>query len=355
MTEKIIRQDNSVLTGYFDDRPIDFNYGDYVQHDEKGKKKGRLFHRYNFHVFNYLGIVTERWMAGLAAVSLGFLDNVFAYLIDRGRGIVYQYNSIKPTIFAPSGLYRGVQPDRYDVAFRKGRSELAISKDASGKSLELRARFDRDLSVEASFEYDLKKQRPLRVANTSGLTHWGFTEKNLLARTKKIAISRGGETLDAEPGRTFLIYDFSAGYMLRHTEWFWIAFSGSDGRTGKPVGGNFAINNNYPVFSENGLWIGGERFYFHNNIVYSFRDNDPAKEWNLYTVNEKGTKDGRLDMVFVPGSAPDFVRQEYLSTGLVNSNFRQLFGTISGSYREGKKKYSFSDIFAIAETHSADW
>ncbi len=355
MTIKIVRNDNSIAAGYLEGEPINFNWQDYRLRGETGKSLFNIPKRFRFHVFNYLGIIAGDYLVGLAAVSLGYADNVFAYLIHPKKGSIFEYKNIIPTLFRPSGLYSSCQPDNYTITYRKRNAAFRISKDARSSSLDVQANINDTLIMDIKFEYDLKKQQALRVADSSGLSNWGFTEKCPLARTREIRLSFEGNLVDVRPEDSFLIYDFSAGFMHRHTEWFWTAFSGRDESSGDLVGGNFATNNNYPLYSENGLWIGKKRYYFYNNIAYSFKGNDPSREWSIYTVDEKGRPDKKMELIFQPGPAPEFLRRENVNMLFISSRFSQFFGRVSGTYREGKKKYRFSDIYGISETHSTDW
>ncbi|HOO71982.1 MAG TPA: DUF2804 family protein [Spirochaetota bacterium] len=355
MTIKIIRPDNSIEAGYLEGEPLNFNCEDYRLHNAAGKTITGIRRRFRFHIFNYLGIITGEHLIGLAAVSLGFADNVFAYIIDLKKGMLFEYKNITPTVFGPSSLYSAYQPDNYNISFSKKNASLAISKHARKSLLEVNARFSDTLTINGQFDYDMKKHLPLRVADSAGLSNWGFTEKCPRALTRSLSVAYKGSEIRVKPEETFLIYDFSAGFMHRHTEWFWTAFSGRDKSSGDFIGGNFATNNNYPLYSENGLWIGKKRYYFYNNIAYSFKKNDPHQEWSLYTVDERGRPDKKLELVFKPAHSPEFLREENINMLLIRSSFSQYFGRVSGVYRDGRKKINFSNIYGISETHSTDW
>ncbi len=111
--KSIIGPDNRVAYGVYDE-PVDFNVQDFALWNFFGKEIKGLKKRFAFHSFNYLGISSGDYFVGLAAVRLGYLNTVFAYVYKFGEGRIFNYDAKNP---GDAGLSFPADPDEYRVPF----------------------------------------------------------------------------------------------------------------------------------------------------------------------------------------------------------------------------------------------
>ncbi|EMI69489.1 DUF2804 domain-containing protein [Leptospira noguchii] len=71
---KIIGTENKVNYGVFDG-PVEFNHKEFQLLDFFGKEISGFRKRFAFKKFNYIGIITDEFLIGFAAVSLGYVYN----------------------------------------------------------------------------------------------------------------------------------------------------------------------------------------------------------------------------------------------------------------------------------------
>ncbi|TFH42065.1 MAG: DUF2804 domain-containing protein [Chrysiogenales bacterium] len=335
----IIGPDNRVRYGCIDE-PVDFNYRDFRLLDFLGRETGRLRKRFAFHKFNYLGVITDRFIVGFAAVDLTYAHNVFAYLFDYAGGLLYEYDALWP---GNARLNFNTHPDEYAIDFRKGATRLRVEKSHARGELSFDAMFQGRLRATGSAPYGLESHRPLRVLNPSEPTRWTFTEKRAGMVPDLIRIELDGKPLPFDLSKTTLVYDWSGGYLRRRTDWFWAAFSGFRGRI--PVGGNIATLVNESCFNENAFWIGDKRTRVRQ-CVFDFDLGDTGKPWRV------GDEGGSVDMAFYPEGE----RSHVVNAMVVKTAFHQMIGSFRGTLRpEGGKALKLDGVRGFTEYHRALW
>jgi len=336
---KLIGENNKVNYGSIDE-PIDFNYKDFKLLNFFGKEIKGIKKKFAFHKFNYIGIIADEYLVGFAAVSLGYMHNVFAYLFDYKKGVIYEYNAIG--LGDEKKLLFGVNPDEYEISFRKGRTKLHITKSHTQGKLIVDADFEGRLKVNAIIPYNLENSKPLRVLNPSEPSRWTFTEKCSPLVPESIGVSFEG--LELEYTNVSVLYDWSGGYLRRHTNWYWAAFSGILPDT-MQIGANIAALVNESYFNENAFWINGNRTRSHQ-CIFDFDVSDPYKPWRIW--NEAGTIDIKFN--------PEGERSENINAVLIKTAFRQFVGKFSGILKpENGNSVEFSDVYGFTEYHRAKW
>ncbi|TGL49667.1 DUF2804 domain-containing protein [Leptospira wolffii] len=339
--QKIIGPDNQVRYGVWDG-PIDFNYRDFSLLDFFGKEIKGLKKRFAFHSFNYLGIMMEDCLVGIAAVSLGYAYNVFCYLYKYDEGKVFEFDEKGPDLGL--ALKFPANPDEYEILFKKGSSFLEIRKSHSEGKLSLNADFGKKLRISGDFPYSLASHNPLRVLNPSEPTRWTFTEKCSPLVPDRISVKYANRELARDPYRTTMVYDWSAGYLRRETNWYWAAFSSVLPEGGK-IGANFAALVNESFFPENAYWIDSKRQRV-SRCIFDFSQKDPYKPWRLWD------EEGRLRLEFEPKGE----RKEKMNLIWTKLYFRQFVGKFSGSLRpESGKEVQFKDVWGFTEFHRSLW
>ncbi|WP_036041524.1 DUF2804 domain-containing protein [Leptospira alstonii] len=341
MKTKIIGSENKVNYGVFDG-PVEFNYKEFQLLDFFGKEIRGLKKRFAFKRFNYMGIITEEFLIGFAAVSLGYVYNVFAYLYHYKDGLLYEFDTKGLDI--GNGLQFPADPDEYKIRFKKGSSFLTVDKSHSKGKLHVDAFLGKKLRIRFNADFGLKSHSPLRVLNPSEPTHWTFTEKCSPLIPSSIELAYQNEPLSFDPKKTTILYDWSGGYLRRETNWYWAAFSAIlPNKTS--IGANFAALVNETFFSENAFWINRKRRRVPR-LIFDFSQKDPAKPWKIYD------EEGLVKLEFVPEGE----RKDRMNLIVSKLYFRQFVGKFSGQLRsvEGKN-VSFRDVYGFTEFHRSVW
>ncbi|MBI5845927.1 MAG: DUF2804 domain-containing protein [Deltaproteobacteria bacterium] len=343
--KSIIGPDNRVNYGVFDE-PVNFNSEDFRLWNFFGKEIGGFRKRWAFHAFNYLGISFGDYFVGFAAVRLGYLNTVFAYVYQFGKGLVAQYDAKNPgNMF----LDLPANPDEYAIKFKKGGSFLNLSKSHANKTLSAEANFSGKLAVSLSARYGLDVQTPLRVLNPSEPFRFTFTEKAAPILCDAISVKLNGKELVEDPSQVTILYDWSGGYLRRETNWYWAAFSGfgkNPSGAEIPVGANFAALTNEAFFSENAFWAGVGKRSRVSRVIFEFSAQEPYKPWHLW--DEAGT----VDLTFTPLGE----RSEKVNAVLLKTWFRQFFGSYSGTLTPpGGEPVKLDNVHGVSEFHRALW
>jgi hypothetical protein len=339
---RLIGEKNRVNYGCIDE-PIDFNYRDFRLNGFFDKEIRGLRKRFALHAFNYLGIITDDFLVGMAAVNLGYMQIVFAYLYHYKNGKLFEFNRMFP---GNRSVDFPVNPDEYIINFSKRGSKLRITKSHAHKLLSIDADLGRRFSVTGTFPYGIASHTPLRVLNPTDPTRWTFTEKCAPIQPTTLSIRLDGAPLSLDLSRAALIYDWSGGYMRRDSNWYWAACAGvTKGRKPRRIGINLAALTNESYHSENAFWTDGKRTRISRSI-FDFDPTDPLQPWYIHD------DEGKADLVFSPLG----VHTERINAFFVKSNFRQFIGTFSGTLRPSKgKAVTFDRIYGFTELHRSRW
>ena len=338
--ERLIGEDGRVRYGCVDG-PVDFNHGDFPLRDFFGRRVGRLRRRMALGAFNYVGILGEGFVTGLAAVRLGYLANVFAFHFEY-QGAKGWERSIK---CLPSALAFPMDPDEGAIRYQGRGCGLRLEKSHARAELEVAADFGR-LQVAGRFPYGFAAQ-PLRVVNPScgDPNRFTFTEKCAPLRPEALSVRFDGVERVPDPARVAALYDWSGGFFNRNSNWLWAALAGflADGT---PVGANFAALVNESFYPENAFWLGGERVRAAQ-VIFDYDPEDPRREdWRIHT------EDGQVELRFRPlGERGERTRVPFLKV-----NFRQFVGEYSGWLRDPEgRPVRLDRVPGLAEIHLSVW
>ena len=324
------------------DGPVLFNHEDFPLRSFFGRELGALRRRMALGAFTYLGILGDGFLAGLAAVRLGYAANVFGFFFDFATGEVWE-RSIKDL---PSRLAFPMNPDECAVHYEGRGCRLDLDKSHGREVLELEALFGPRLAVKGRFPYGFGNQ-PLRVVNPScgDPRRFTFTEKCAPLRPEELSVRFDGVEKVGDPATVTAMYDWSAGFFNRHSNWLWAAMAGllPDGTA---VGANFAALVNESFYPENAFWVDGKRVRLAR-VIFDYDPGDPGREdWRVFT------EDGQVDLRFRPlGERGERTRLPFLKV-----NFRQFFGEYTGWLRcpEGRS-VRLDRMHGVAEAHLSVW
>lgn len=341
---KVIGENNKVNYGSIDE-PIEWNYKDFKLYNFFNKEIKGLRKKFAYHKFNYIGMLTDNYLLGFAVVDLGYGYNVFSFLYEEDKGMLFSFDkkggSKKRVLEFPDN------PDNYKVNYRSGNNSLTILKSHTDGVFNFSGDFKGQLQFDALFDYSIENNHPLRVLNPSQPTRWTFTEKCGPLRPKNVSVKFNGEKLDFNTENTFVIYDWSGGYLRRETNWFWASMGGALSN-GKEIGANFAALVNETYFSENAFWIDKERTRVPR-LIFDFDRHNPYEKWHIYS------EDKLVDLIFTPVDE----RQDKVNLGpLGKTQFRQFLGSFEGWFSPDGTETSRVEIKCIkgfCEMHRAIW
>lgn len=322
------------------DGPVALRAEAFRLRDLFGREVGAFRRRLALGGFAFLGLATDEMMAGLAAVRLGYLAQVFGWLHDFRTGRSYE----RRLRLRPGRLDFPLEPDAHTIRFEGRRDRLVLRKCHAEGRLEVEARLGA-LSVEARVPFGFAA-RPLRVVNPScgDPYRFTFTEKAAPLFPEAVSVRLDGGERAPDPSRVALLSDWTAGYFARRTNWLWGAFAGrlADGR---PVGANLAALVNESFYPENAVWIGDRRLRLPR-ALFDWDPADPARPWRVFT------EDGAVDLRFEPSGG----RAERTRLPFLKVSHRQLFGSWSGTLRDADgTAVPLAPLRGLAELHLSLW
>ena len=324
------------------DGPVRFNHEAFPLRGFFGRKAGPLRRRLALGAFNYLGILGDGFLVGLAAVRLGYAANVFGFIHDFEGGGSWE-RSVKDL---PFRLAFPMDPDDGIIRYEGRGCRLVLDKSHARETLAVEAAFGPRLAVKGRFPYGFGLH-PLRVVNPScgDPNRFTFTEKCSPLRPSELSVRIDGTERVAGLESVVALYDWSGGYFNRHTNWLWSALAGIL-PDGTPVGANFAALVNESYYPENAFWVGGRRVRL-TNVIFEYDPEDPRREdWRIFT------EDGQVELRFRPLGE----RGERTWLPFMKVNFRQFVGEFSGWLRDaGGRSVRLERMRGLAEVHLSVW
>lgn len=335
--DKLIGPDGQPRFGRFLHPVQIINHQDFVYTDPFDNKASTLARHFHLKQFQFVGLVSERYILGCAIVSLKYVSNAFVYLFDRKSGQILENSLLQPLSLHCS---MSNEPEAGIHRFHKGNTRFTFFSQPGRKHVEIFAGNDIHIDFTVS---EPSGFQPIAVCTRTGFNGWTYTQK-ANALTAKGNIRWGSLEIPVEE-QTFLGgYDWSCGYMRRQTAWNWASISGHlpDGRS---IGANLACGVNETGFTENGFWIDGELNEL-GPINFQFDKRDRQSNWRLRDINDK------IDLEFTPEGK----RCEKLDLWLLASNFTQLAGRFNGTLiTEKGQKIRMIDVPGFCEDHYAKW
>jgi len=188
---------------------------------------------------------------------------------------------------------------------------------------------------------DFKAVKPLRICTRAGYRGWSFTRKAApLPVSGRVEVA--GQVFELEPGNSFAISDWTAGFLRYNTFWNWAAIASrlSDGRT---IGLNLSWGVNETGFTENLFWIDS---IMTKVDTVSFSKDESGLNWRIRS------HDKRVELEFKPQGS----RGEHVNALVVATRFTQYFGRFTGRLiTRDKEVVSIDNIFGWTEDHFARW
>ncbi|MFD2178325.1 DUF2804 domain-containing protein [Veronia pacifica] len=331
--DRLINEVGTPIFGYFDDAVAAINIDTFNYKNVMDKPASRWAKHFHYKQFQFVSIVTERYVIGAAIADIRYLASGFAYVYDHEDAKYRHFEWLKPK----SVGYR-TEPSPYNSSafIKSGVNKFEIDIAQGQWIVKLELPFLQGI-VKLEREQD---SSPIALCNRTGYNGWTYTQKHN-------ALSVDGElTIDGsniELSSALASYDFSAGYMRRDTSWCWASASGKT--AGDTVGFNLANGVNETGLNENAFWINGER-HLLGPVVFEFDRSELNSEWRIYSY------DGRVNLKYRP---KDY-RKEKLNFWLLRSNFRQFVGSFAGYIIDTHgQQHVIDEITGLTEDHYARW
>ncbi|WP_404970870.1 DUF2804 domain-containing protein [Vibrio campbellii] len=287
--------------------------------------------RFDYKQFQFVSIVTEKYIIGFAIADIRYLASGFCYVFD-----IETHELVEQQWLKPLNMGYQTQPSSWN-------SQAYLANDAIQFKIE-HGLWHIQLSTDL-IQADLKlkpesESLPLMLCTPTAYSGWTYTQKhNALTIHGQMSVKGQPQDLsNAVAG-----YDFSAGYMRRETSWRWASINHRS--EDKSIGLNLAAGVNETGNCENVIWIDGER-HLMPPVHFEFSRMHQEASWRITS------QDKRIDLIFKPKNQ----RSEKKNFWLLKSNFRQFVGYFSGYLIDDSGiKHELDEVMGLTEDHYAKW
>ncbi len=284
--------------------------------------------------WHYLSFTTDEWFVALGLVQLGYVGNLFSYVVDRAqRRPAVAYGSLSPlgrALSVASSSIEGTtvwksRAATVSIASNDG-WDLELDMPLGAERLRGRARIEARDSLAL-----LHRLGPGRVAYTHKAAGWPASGQ----------LELGSRGIRLEGG--LAASDWTRSQANRLTEWKWASMSGFL-RDGTAIGLNLSADvydDEKGHSLENALWIDGEVQRL-SGVRFDVPRDAKTQRWVIRSLDSN-----EVDIAFDPLGA----REEHMNFGLVRTDFVQPYGRFAGRVRG----YDITGCFGVVETHVSVW
>ncbi len=335
--EKLVLPDKSVPFGTFAGPVSEIN----AQEFDYGKLKALPFpigiggKQKRFKRWQFYGVIDENFVLGAAIAHIQYLATGFAYLFDRKKQSLIEFNIKKPLA---KGTSFSASADSGISEIRKGTTYIRTDNTDNNGERHLKLDFGPEFSADITLNEPGTGVSALCPQDTHGF-HYTYKSAGQLA--KGIIKVNGQEYRLSDSA--LALYDWTASTPPRATTWNWACAVGRDS-DGRPVGINCSRGLVDGQYSQNTIWLDGDPCVL-SSVGFEYDSQDVlGKPWKIRT------EDGLLDLTFQPGTE----RYEKINLGLVASSLHQPFGTFKGTLVHHGKSFEI-ELFGFCEEHYAKW
>ncbi|KJY93242.1 hypothetical protein TW84_04655 [Vibrio neptunius] len=329
--EYLIQSNGKPCFGHFDGVPKQLGIQHFAYCNNMDRKVGRLKKYFHYKQFQFVSIMTPRYVIGLAIADIRYVGSAFCYVYDVQTDTLVEQSWLRPL-----NIDKQMSPSPY-----QGSSHIAAKKlafEIAYPNWQVKASTDL-LQLDVSLQPP-SSSLPLSLCTPTGYNGWTYTKKhNALAVKGNITV--GGNQIDTSLALGG--YDFSAGYMRRETSWRWASINGFSDKS--KLGLNLAAGVNETGSHENALWVDEVR-HLLGAVHFHFDRQANQKKWRIFS------DDGRVDLTFTPLNN----RSEKLNLWVLQSNFRQFIGHFSGVIKDDNGvHHTVEQQLGLTEDHFARW
>ena len=218
-----------------------------------------------------------------------------------------------------------------------------MTYEANPRRKALRLQVKNGLQADLVFDESAAVFEPMSICTQIGRNGWVYAHK--VAGVPAYGhISGSFGQVNLRDVDAYAHHDFSAGYMRRETFWNWACLSGrlEDGRS---IGLNLSCGVNETSYSENCIWLDG-RCIATGLAQFHYDQDNPMTPWVVTAGNE------HVRLRFVPEGA----HREQFNTGIMASNFKQIFGRFNGEIRtDDGETLPIVNQYGFVEDQYAKW
>lgn len=306
--------------------------------------------------WHYLSVATPKHFLALAVVQVGYVANLFAYVVDRADpSRPWQCEHLSPLgralQFGPSSLAGETrwQSDGAQVRIQSSNSPDARAQDGGALghwAVEIDVLVKRGSDRAERLQASLQMQGAEALALVHRLPSGGvaYTHKECgqpCTGTMQLA----GAT---HPIAGLASLDWTRSQAERITRWKWASTA-----LQLPDGRQLGLNLSAEVYDdaagnsrENALWLQGRRLDL-SGVRFELPAQPDREPWRIQSLSGD-----EVDLTFRPLGA----RRQNLRAGFVVSRFIQPYGLFSGHLQpQGHSAIRFSDAFGVVEDHYAKW
>ncbi|CAK1798724.1 DUF2804 domain-containing protein [Vibrio crassostreae] len=327
----LIGSNGQPTVGHFDGIPKHLNIENFDYRNSMDSKAAPWQKHFHYKQFQFVSIVTDTHIIGVAIADIRYLGSAFCYLYDIENNHLEESSWLRPF-----GFDKQVTPSPYEGTTSIASQSIAFDIEGGQWRVRLNTKLIKaDIVLEPEAD-----SLPMSMCSPTGYSGWTYTQKhNALRISGDIQVK--GTSLKLTQARAG--YDFSAGYMRRETSWRWASINAQS--NGTDIGLNLAAGVNETGGCENVLWVNGSRHLLHP-VQFTFNRQDTNLPWQITS------QDGRINLTFTPLNN----RSEKLNLWLLKSNFRQFVGHFSGSIEDNNGvTHQLDDVLGLTEDHFARW
>lgn len=338
MPQRLIHEGRPTF-GLFDEPVAEINALDYVQYSHMDRPRSRFSRRFAYNQFQFIGICSPELVLGCAVVDLKWVGSSFFYVYLPPSGELFEISRLQPLA---RHTHLALTPDHGGTAFKGRGLTVAIAASTAPRQRRLTVDFGRQGALEALVA-EPEPFRPLALCSRAGYNGWVYTQK-AAGLPVSGTLRFGDRTFDLAEIGAHGNYDWTCGFMRRHTFWNWACCAGvlPDGRR---FGLNLAAGVNETGFTENVFWLGDHSIKV-DTVDFQFDRQQPKRPWTVLSYDQ------RVSLRF----EPEGVRREKLHVGLLASNFKQVFGRFYGTVRDAQgSAVTLDGLYGFCEDHYAKW
>ena len=292
--------------------------------------------------WDYYGITTSTHFFSFTLSDIGYLNMVFAYVVDFERKTHHEETLTLPlskAVSLPRSSTAGVS------SFSNKSASMVFTAEEGRRLVSVQwPKFEG-----SGLHADLVLQEPegqesMTIVIPIEERRFYYNRKiNCMPASGKITYQ--GRTFELTQDKALGNLDWGRGVWAYSSSWVWASCSGflSDGRTiGLNLGYGFGDNS---AATENAVILDG-RVHKLGQVDFSYSSKDFMQAWHMYSP------DGRLDLVF----EPFYERVARTNVKLLYSEVHQIFGRYSGQFTSDTgEKIMLDDLAGFAEEHHARW
>ncbi len=337
----LVCADGSARYGIFDETPDVINIDDFDYRNPMGGRQNPLRKVLGRKHFQYIGVISDDILLGVALGDFKYLGMAFAYTYEPRTERLTEFSMKIPLAVGFSLTNRPIDGTS---EVNVGGNHIRMSGTREPRAVQLVVELTNGIAADVQFRLDRPWPfEPMAVNTQTAINGWVFTQK--IAGVPAVGtISGPSGARNLSDLNAYAHYDYSLGFMRRETFWNWACFAGE--ADGQAVGLNLSCGVNETSYSENCFWIDGRR-YDTGLAAFDYDRRAPdRKPWRVTT------RDGSVDLEFTP----EGMHREKLNVGLIASNFKQVFGRFNGTIKPaGADSVDIVEQYGFMEDQYAKW